>query len=192
VYAVRLNGQVLSYRRTSNGVEVTRKNRSPSPGETEYAAGYRSAAEPVKARRLAKPSDCEVGHKGARLHMQGKTGGGGQIRMAPGRRRTTALLIAALLAYNTFRVVNLVPAFYVDVQAHFSLDFRVQGEPVMDGQVLSYRRTRNGVEVTFKNRSPSPGETEYAAGYRSAAEPVRSRATEGNLVACGELETGEG
>jgi len=178
VYADRLDDQGPGYRRASNGVQVPRHHRSPRPGETEFVAGNTSAAEPVRVRRLAEPSGCKVGQKGARLHMHGQREEG-QKRRTPGRRRAAALVLAAFLAYNALEVVGSVPALFVAVRAQVSVGIRGQGEPVTDDQGPGYRRASNGVQVPRHHRSPRPGETEFVAGNTSAAEPVRSRTAEG-------------
>ena len=175
----RLDGQGLGYRRASKDVQVPRHHRSPRPGETEFVAGNTSAAEPVKVRRLAEPSGCKVGQKGARLHMHGQRVEEGQKRRTPSRCRATALVLAAFLAYNTLGLAGSEPALFVAVHAQVSVGLRGQGEPVTDGQGLGYRRASNDVQVPRHHRSPRPGKTEFVAGNTSAAEPVRSRTAEG-------------
>ena len=165
--------------RASNGVQVPRHHRSHRPGETDFVAGNTSAAEPVKVRRLAEPSGCKVGQKGARLHMHGQRVEGEQKRRTPGRRHPAALVLAAFLAYNALGAVGSAPALFVAVRAQVSVDIRGQGEPVTDGQGPGYRRASNGVQVPRHHRSHRPGETDFVAGNTSAAEPVRSRTTEG-------------
>jgi hypothetical protein len=171
--------QVLGYLPASNGVQVPRHHRLHRPGETEFVAGNTSAAEPVKVRRLAEPSGCKVGQKGARLHMHGQRVGGEQNRRTSGRRRTTALVLSAFLAYSTLGAVGAAPALFMVVCAKMSVSIRGQGEPVTVGQSPGYLPASNGVQVPRHHRSHRPGETEFVAGNTSAAEPVRSRTAEG-------------
>ena len=153
-----------------------------------FAACHSAAAKPLRARRLAKPSNCEVGHKGARLHMKGKDREGGQTRKASVRRAPAGVVLAALLAYNALGCLGIAPAFSVKLQAHAELDFRREGEPVKDGSGLDNRRVSDGVAETRQPRSPRPGEMAFAACHSAAAKPVRSRTPGGNMAGCGELE----
>jgi hypothetical protein len=124
--------------------------------------------------------------------MHGQSVGGGQSRRTLGRRRTATLVLAAFLAYNAPEGMRSMSALFVAVRAQVSVPPRGHGEPVADDRSPGDRRASNGVEVPRLNRSPRPGETAFVAGNRSAAEPVRSRTTEGNRRVCGELNTGEG
>jgi hypothetical protein len=124
--------------------------------------------------------------------MHGQRVEGGQNRRTPSRRRAAALVLAAFMVYNALEVVSSVPALFVVVRAQISVGFRGQGEPVTDGHGPGYSRATNGVDVPRHHRSPRPGETEFVAGNRSAAEPVRSRTAEGIRRVCGELDTHEG
>ncbi len=187
VYADRSGRPSSGYRRATNGVQVPRHHRSPRPGETEFVAGNASAAKTRKVRRLAEPSGCKVGQKGARLHMQGQGVERGQERRTPGRRRATALVLAALVAYHTLGALSAAPALFVVVHAQLSVDGWGQGEPGIGDKRPDYRRATNGVQVPRHHRSPRPGETEFVAGNASAAKTVRSRTAEGTRQACGEL-----
>ena len=166
--------------------------RLPCPGETGVAARNSVAAGPWQVRRLTEPSDCKVGHKGARSQMHGTRGEWGRFRGAPVRRHAMALALAAIMAYFTLGVSSLAPAFSVEVRVSFNADFWSQGEPVRANRGPGRQGGSDVAPNPGHARVPRPGEMGVAARNSVAAGPVISRTSEGNLAACGELDTQEG
>ena len=121
--------------------------------------------------------------------MHGKRREGGRNRRGPGRHHSTALVFAAILGYIILGFPNLAPALFVEANIHLNVAIRDQGEPVRDDHGLGHRRARNGGDPTKPQRSHRPGETAFADCHSAAAEPVRNRAAEGEMVARGELDT---
>ena len=186
--ADRQDGSGQDHRSASHGVAATRQPKLSSPGETAFAARDSVAAAPSKARRLAKPPSHMVGQQGARSQMQGKRREGGHAWIAPVRRGPAALVLAALLAYNTLGSLGHVLALSVDVQVRLNLQVRIQGGLGMDGSGQDHRSASHGVAATRQPKLSSPGETAFAARDSVAAAPVRNRTTGGTTAVCGELE----
>ncbi len=124
--------------------------------------------------------------------MQGKRREGGQTRIAPVRCGPAALVLAALLAYNTLGASSLVPVLSADAQVRLNLEIRQRGAPEVDGSGQDHRVARNGGAETRQTKTPSPGETAVAARESAAAAPVRSRTTGGATAVCGELDKSSG